>query len=292
MVATPLQGLSGLSPDPQDTSDYMDEGVLESKAFDLDTEHGEWGSQSVGYSGTVPTQSPFSDLSIYDAGATGDYEGWEFEYPVPEINRTPTTHSATYPRGIIQPGYDDPSAWAIVGRQIQEVHSQDLGGPRQYNADAPGGHESPVHWTADDYEAPNDTIQATIPGQLKGANGYGFGKGGNSSNAGGSNADPVQGYGVVNTLEQFNRGHSIRNVQHDKMPMDYTNTHGEQNEPFWGRHPVQQAQFNGPDSPYFAMGDIDGANVPYVVGYPTQYVQPPEPTVLPSQPSEDVWTSY
>jgi hypothetical protein len=294
MSGAALQGLSGLLPDPQDTTDTMNEGVLQSKAFDLNSDHSEWGSQDIGYSGTVPLQSPFSELTIYDAGATGD--GYtDVDEPSGagiEVDKTPTTHSATYPRGIIQPSWGNPDAWSDVGEQINLVHSEDLGGPKQYNGFQPSGREQPVNWTADDYLAPNQNILAKAPGQLKSwFSGYGSGRG-NSSGAGGSNADPDQGYGVNNTLEEFNTGHSIRNVQHDSMHFDYTNTHGEQNEPFYGRHPVQQAQFDGPDSPYYAMGDIDGANVPYVIGYPTPYVQAPEPTILPAQQGEDVWTSY
>jgi hypothetical protein len=292
-MATALQGLTGMLPDPQDTSDYMDEGVLESKAFELDSDHSEYGSQSVGYSGTVPTQSPFSSLSVYDSGGSDEYEGYEFPDPgaSSDLDHTPTTHSATYPRGIIQPSWGNPDAWADVGEQINLVHSQDLGGVAKNIDRSPGGHEAPVNWTADDYLAPNQNVLAKAPGQLKGNNGYGEGRG-NSSGAGGSNADPDQGYGVVNTMEEFNTGHSIRNVQHDSMHFDYTNTHGEQNEPFYGRHPVQQAQFDGPDSPYYEMGDIDGANIPYVIGYPTPYVQAPEPTILPTQQSQDVWAAW
>lgn len=291
MAGQPLQGLTGLIPDPPETNQYMDEGVLEAKAFTPDEWHGEYGSQAVGYSGTVPIQSPFTELQVYDGGGTGDYEGWDYEWPTEQTDRTPTTHSATYPRGIIQPSWTDPDAWATVGQQINEVHSEDLGGPATFNQYQPSGREQAVSWTADDYLAPNTNVLASAPGQLKGNNGYGEGRG-NSSGAGGSNADPDQGYGVNNTLEEFNTGHSIRNVQHDSMHFDYTNTHGEQNEPFWGRHPIQQMPFDGPDSPYFEMGDIDGANVPYVIGYPTPYVQAPEPTIIQAQPSEDVWVSY
>ena len=290
---TPLSGLGGMYADPQDTSDVMDEGVLEAKAFTLDPEHSEYGSQSVGYSGTVPGQSPFSDLSIYDAGGSGEYEGWAYDVGGQETDRTPTTHSATYPRGIIQPSWSDPDAYATVGEQINEVHATDLGGVAKYIKRSPSGHEHPVSWTADDYAAPNDGVLAKAPGQLKQSLGYGSGRG-NSSGAGGSNADPDQGYGVVNTLSQFNTGHSIRNVQHDRLGFNYTNTHGEQDVPFYGRHPVQQATFDGPDSPYFEMGNIDGGLIPWEgrIGYPTPYVQAPEPTIVPASQGEDIWTSY
>lgn len=281
-VGAPLSGLTGLYADPEDTSDYMDEGVLEAKAFTLDPDHDETGSQSVGYSGTVPTQSPYSNFDIYDGGVSGNYPGWnEAQYGGSVLDETPTTHSADYPRGIIQPSWGDPDAYATVGEQINEVHNTDLGGPEFYNQRMPGGREQPVDWTADLYQAPNQTIQASVPGQLKGANGYGTGRG-NSSGAGGSNADPAQGYGVVNTLPEFNTGHSMRYVQHNNLGFDYTNAHGEQQEPFWGKHPVQQMPFDGPDSPYYAMGDIDGANIPWEgrIGYPTPYQQAPEPTII------------
>jgi hypothetical protein len=235
----------------------MDEGVLEAKAFTLNPG---WGNAQ--YGGVI-------------------------------LDETPTTHSATYPRGIIQPSWDNADAWADVGQQIMAVHDQDLGGPQTFNQRQPGGREQPVDWTADRYEAPDQTIQATVPGQLKGANGYGTGRG-NSSGAGGSNADPVQGYGIVNTLEEFSRGWSVRNVQHDKLGFDYTNLHGEQQEPFFGKHPIQQMPFDGPDSPYYAMGDIDGANIPWEgrIGYPTPYVQAPEPTIIDSSDTPSPFVEY
>jgi hypothetical protein len=294
-TGAPLQGLSGLYPDPSDTTDYMDEGVLEAKANPIGDWHSQTGSQSTGYSGTVPTQSPFSQLDVYDAGASGDYGGYAYDPPPgsPPDN-TPTTHSAMYPRGIIQPSWGDADAYSTVGEQINLVHSQDLGGPRKFNQVSPAGHEQPVHWTADDYLAPNANVLATgIPNQLRGANGYGEGNS-NSSGAGGSNADVTQGYGVANTLEEFNTGHSMRYVQHDKLGFDMTLRRGESNSPFWGKHPVQQAQFDGPDSPYYEMGDIDGGQIPWEgrIGYPTPYSQAPEPTIAAAQNSPDVWTEY
>ena len=41
-----LQGLKGLYADPQDLTDYMDEGVLEARANPVVAEHGEYGSQA------------------------------------------------------------------------------------------------------------------------------------------------------------------------------------------------------------------------------------------------------
>jgi hypothetical protein len=293
-VGAPLSGLTGMYGDPQDLTDYMDEGVLEAKANALDPEHSQYGSQSTGFSGTVPDQLPYGDFDMYNAGASGSYPGWQ-ETPgggVP-LDETPTTHSATYPRGIIQPDWGHPDAYADVGEQISAVHDQDLGGPAFYNQFMPAGREQAVDWTTDLYQAPDETIQATVPGQLKGSNGYGSGRG-NSSGAGGSNADPVQGYGVVNTLPEFNTGHSMRYVQHNNLGFDYTNLHGEQQEPFWGKHPTQQATFDGPDSPYYVMGDIDGANIPWEgrIGYPTPYEQAPEPTIVAASDGSSPFTEY
>jgi hypothetical protein len=165
--------------------------------------------------------------------------------------------------------------------QMAEVHSEGFGGAQFYNQYQPSGREEETHYTTDDYVAPNDSNLAKVDqGQLK--PGYGWNSGG--GNSGGSNADPDQGYGVVNTLEEFNAGHSIRRVQHDTVHFDYTNTHGEQNVPFMGRHPVEQMPLDGPDSPYFSQGDIDGANVVWEgrIGDPTPYEQPAEPTIAPA----------
>lgn len=293
----PLQGLTGLYPDPQDTSDYFDEGVLEARAYPgtPDAEHGQYGSQHLGYSGTIPSESPFSPMSVYDGWQDNpDFAGFGYRVAGEEYDKTPTTHSSPYPRGIIQQSWDQPDALAVAGIQMAEVHSEGFGGAQFYNQNSPTGRQEETDYTTDDYVAPNDSNLAKVTqGQLK--PGYGWNSGG--GNSGGSNADPDQGYGVVNTLEEFNAGHSIRRVQHDSMHFDYTNTHGEQNVPFMGRHPVEQMPLDGPDSPYFEQGDIDGANIPWEgrIGYPTPYEQPAEPTIVPA-PSDygsDVfaWTS-
>jgi hypothetical protein len=283
-----LQGLSGLYPDPQDITDVMDEGVLEAGANDPHPEHGQYGSQSVGYSGTVPTQSPYSEFAVYDGWDRDDteqYGGMGYNIPGTEANATPVTHSSPYPRGIIQYSVNDENALARAGEQVMLLHSTDLGGPRSYNAHSPAGHEEITHYTTDNYVAPNDNVLSSdLAGQLRGSDGHGIG----------SHADPTQGYGFLNTMTEFNSGHSIRRVQHDTVHFDYTNTHGETAVPFYGRHPVEQMPLDGPDSPYFEQGDIDGANVPWEgrIGYPTPYEQPAEPVIVaaPADTSDnDVW---
>ena len=293
-----LQGLSGLYPDPQDTTDYMDEGVLEARAAPGTpvSDHSEYGSQYNGYSGTIPTESPFSPMSVYDGWAGMDPEfGWASDNIYPERGReddaTPTTHASPYPRGIIQQSWDAPNAAALNGSQMQQLHGPDLGGVYFYINTAPSGHEEETDYTTDRYDAPNENyLSSDLAGQLRGANSANASTGGGSR--GGSNADTTQGYGQLNTLPEFQRGHSIRRVQHDRMPWDFTNTHGEQDVPFYGRHPVEQMPLDGPDSPYFESGDIDGANIVWEgrIGDPTPYQQPAEPTIAPAPvQTEDVY---
>jgi hypothetical protein len=286
-TGAPLSGLSGLYGDPQDTVDLMDEGVLEAKANALNPEHGSYGSQAYGYSGTVPTASPFVGSS-YDAGMSGiDYTEVFYDSEGHADDQTPTSHSAAYPRGIIQPSWESPDGeYSRAGDQLRTVHGADLGGPEFYVNTAIADNLAGTDWSVDRYDSTDDVALASSPGQLKTTSSMSA----NGRGAGG--ADVSQGYGVANSLPEFAHGHSIRYVQHDKMPQDYTNTHGEQDVPFMGRHPVQQANWSGPDSPYYEMGDTDRAQIPWEgrIGDPHTYVQPPEPTISPAPlSSEDVW---
>jgi hypothetical protein len=295
-----LQGLSGLYSDPQDTTDVMDEGVLEARANPPDSDHQEYGVQYLGYSGSVPTESPFGPLAVYDGWDSGDAAAFgptqSTQYGMrgygEGYDETPTTHASPSPRiGLSSMlSWDNPNGAAEVGIQGTELHGPDLGGVEFNLLHDPTGREEVTNYTTNNYVAPNENYLAEdIPGQLKSASavamGGGAGAGGSHTGGGGggSNADTTQGYGVLNTMPEFNSGHSIRREQHDRMPWDFTATHGEQDVPFMGRHPVQQMPLDGPDSPYFEMGDIDGANVPWEgrIGDPTAYLQPSEPTISP-----------
>lgn len=282
-----LGGLAGIVADPNDTSDVYDEGVLEARGGPVASGHSEYGSQANGYSGTVPAESPFSGMDVYDGWdpATG-YAARGYAVGGEAIDTTPTSHTAPYPRGIIQQSWDHPDALAAVGEQNQQLHAPDFGAQKFYNGNSPAGHEEPAHYTTDMYVAPNDNVLTEVPGQIKGT-GYGHGGGG----YGGGNADTTQGYGSLSEYEQFSHGRSIRRVQHDTVHFDYTNTHGEQNDPFYGRHPVYQNQLDGPDSPYFEQGSIDGGLVVWEgrIGDPSPYVQPVEPVTVPASYSDDVW---
>jgi hypothetical protein len=310
MPSQTLGGLTGLyGPEVVDSSDYMDEGVLEARAAPgTATSHSSYGSQSPGYGGTVPTD-PQTDpqQAVYDAsiGTLGQY--WDdgyFSYS-PEIDQTPTTHDAPWPAGIPQVGIasaSTPGGLEIAGEQMEMLHGTNQGGVNALVLHDPTGRENPSHYTTNDYIAPNENILAQIPEQLKsvgpGAFGPGQGGGGHAGgNAGGSSADVDQGYGVNNSMPEFNAGHSIRRIQHDHMPWDYTLLHGEQEVPFYGRHAlVGQMDFDGPDSPYFDSGALGGAGiaVPWEghIGNPTQYVQPPEVTVDPPITNDSSYDIY
>lgn len=286
-VAVPLQGLTGMYGDPQDTVDLMDEGVLEAHANPLHPDHGSYGSQAYGYSGTVPLASPFAGTS-YDGGMSGqDYTETFYDSPGNPDDQTPTSHAAAYPRGIIQPSWDAPGIDYLDGEAMREVHGADLGGPEFYVNSAIADNLAGTDWTVDRYESVADNILAkSNPDQLRSTGSM------SQTGKGAGGADVDQGYGHANSLPEFASGHSIRYVQHDKMPQDYTNTHGEQDVPFWGKHPInQQPNWTGPDSPYFEMGDTDHAQIPWEgrIGDPSPYVQPAEPTVGPQLTSEDVW---
>jgi hypothetical protein len=277
-----LSGLSGLYPDPQDTIDYMDEGVLEARGGPVNEEHSYYGSQSDGYSGTIPTESPYTPMAVYDGWTYQDaaqYGGRDFRVPGYEYDVTPTTHSSPVPRigQTTMQSWDNPDGAANIGPQLNALHGPDFGGVELMIGHDPAGREEVTHYTTDRYDAPNENyLSSDVPGQLRAAGSNGVGASGHG------NADTTQGYGKLNDLPEFQMGHSIRRVQHDHMPWDYTNTHGEQDVPFPGRHPIQQMPLDGPDSPYFEQGDIDGANIVWEgrIGDPTAYVQPPEVTTL------------
>jgi hypothetical protein len=275
----PLAGLTGLyAPDPVDTGQYMDQGVLEARAQPLSEDHGSYGSQSPGIGGIDPSSSPyFSTQGTYDGGASDEYGGTGSPFPGKPQDRTPDTHGAPWPRGIRADSYESFTGHTDAALQMTALHSQEFGGTARMVESSAVGHEEATNYTTERVAAPNETIQARLSeGQLRGA----LAAGGNGHQGG--NADTVQGYGVLNTTEEFQAGHQIRRIQHDRMPWDFTATHGEQDVPFQGRHPVQQMPLDGPDSPFYEQGDISGANIPWEgrIGYPTVYQQPSQPTVI------------
>lgn len=278
----PLAGLTGISG--QDTpAQVTDEGVLEAHSIGaIDPGHAQYGSD-------VNESWP----AAYGLGYQGSQYGVDvsqgqvpyYDQPGRPLDSTPSTHQAPYPRGIIQPNLEQPGSYAETATDLaiqrDELHSQDLGGPGVTNRNSQTGKEIPSHYTTDRYDAPNQTMQAPIPGQI--ASTFGTGR----------DTGPG-GYGQLNSTDEFQRGHSIRRVQHDGMPWDRSLDYAPP-QPFWGREIIQEATFDGPDSPYGqVMGDTStGQQVVWEgrIGNPTSYVQPPEPAInqAPSYTGGDVW---
>lgn len=303
MPGRPLQGLTGMHSSRNDpgAAQYMDQGVLEARANPgTATTHGKYGAQRVGYGGPVPGEhAEFGNYAIqgvYDAeGGSDEFGDWGFEHGGELIDKTPDVHSSPYPRGIIQEGVaslNTPGGLEIVGQQMRALHSNDLGAVTLNVRHDPADRQTVTRYTTDRYPAPNETVLSrNMPGQNRPVAGT-FGGGGYY---GSGQADTVQGYGKLNDLDEFTRGHSIRRIQHDRMPWDFTGTHAEQDVPFLGRHEVRQRSLHGQDSPYFEAGDISGANIPWEgrIGYPTDYAQAPEPYTMPidsiSNEGLDAW---
>ena len=276
----PLQGLTALNNDKP--PNYTDEGSLEARAIGpVNKGHGEYGGMDVPW--------PAGYGLGYDGTSYGPevYQGHRHSFPEPgePLDRTPDTHESPYPRGIIQPNLEEPGSYARAAYQIavqrDELHGLDLGGRIPNGQMAPGGRETPVNYTVDRYPAPNQTFQAAIPGQIVSTGGYGQGR----------DTGPG-GYGHLNDTDEFARGHSIRIIQHDRMPWDRSLDYAPP-QPFWGRHEIAETRFDGPDSPYGIMGDTSTRQqIPWEgrIGDPTAYVQTPTPTVAPaSDNSLDVW---
>lgn len=297
-----LRGLYGEGESQQEIPVHLDEGVLEARAAPgTGTSHGKYGVQSLGYGGPVPKESSGYQIQpVYDAGDSGEvYADWDFpkggsteEY----LDRTPDKHGSPYPRGIVETKYgghslNTPAGLEVAGEQMKVLHGIDFGGQRLFIAHDPAERQTVTRYTTDRYPAPNENmLQANVPNQMRGLSGT-FGGGGSF---GIGQADTTQGYGQLNNIPEFQMGHSIRRIQHDRMPWDFTNTHGEQDVLFLGRHEVRQRRLDGPDSPYFESGDIGGQHVPWEgrIGFPREYIQPPNPYTVPaydSRESEDIW---
>jgi hypothetical protein len=285
----PLAGLSGLYGVENDATGVTDEGVLESHAAPgtPDSAHATWGDSAnqsypagygVGYHATAYPQ----ELSTEDR-QTGEF----YDAAGVEQDETPNVHSAPWPRGIIQDSYADAGMLALASDQMNIPHGINQGGPRAYNQFSQVAREEPTNYTTDRYDAPNTNVLAeNIPGQLRGSGAGGGGQAGK---------DTSQGYGQLNSIDEFTKGHSIRRVQHDPLHFDYTALNGGER-PFIPRMALGiQPTFDGPDSPYNEVqGGIDGSFLPDRQGgatFPTASVPIPDPTVAPSYTdTEDVWS--
>lgn len=172
--------------------------------------------------------------------------------PGEDLDRTPTSHAAPYPRGATQ----DP---LVAAEQMRTLHGLDKGAPA---VQSHTGTPYPVHVDAGVYDSPNVSMLAPIPGQLRGGKGV------------------DQGYGTENS-HGFQFGHQQRREFHDNIPLDRTGVIAEER-PFWGKHAsAWQARFDGEDSPFAAYGDTSTgmAMSDTPTGTPTPYEQPPDPAV-------------
>lgn len=289
-----LEGLTGLyGAQDQAAAGYVDEGALQAyeQSIPYKDAHAKPGDTSgqtypagwgLGYSG----QGTYADNV---SGQIAEYTDIPY-YVLPTdpeavIDRTPSSHGGLYPRPeATQISTLHPDEMAVIGTQARLLHGLDQGGVNAF-MDGAGGHEEETHWTVDRYESPDDVqMGRNSLGQIKP-----MGGGGHLGAA-----DVVQGYGRLNDNPEFQHGHSIRYVQHDTVHFDHTLSNG--SEGTWlGRHPVGTAtSFDGPDSPYGAMGDNrTGLMRAEKRGYPTEYQQAPNPTVLQVAPGpqNDVWAS-
>lgn len=268
----PLAGLTSLSA-PQVT----DQGVLEAHSIGgIHDDHGTYGSRAepwpasygLGYAATA--YGPEADQGTHPA----------FNQPGIPGDRTPSAHRAPYPRGIQQVTNDQQSFADVASSNAAQrslLHGRDLGAVRVLLGNSQTGREVPAHYTTDRYEAPNGNILGRVAGQVAGT--------------GSALKDPDQGFGALNSLDEFTRGHSIRRVQHDTLHWDRSLTYAPP-QPFWGRHEIRETRFDGPDSPYSVLGDTStGQQVVWEgrIGDPTAYVQPAEPTVKAPSQGTDVW---
>src|ERR1700749_4828515 len=143
----PLAGLSGLYGVENQATGVTDEGVLESHAIPggIDAAHAQPGDTSgesypagfgVGYKATAyPTQITRETQTgeFYDAaGVMGD--------------ETPTTHSAPWPKGIIQDSYSETGQLAVASEQMTIPHAINQGGPQALNQFSPVGREEPTNY--------------------------------------------------------------------------------------------------------------------------------------------------
>ncbi|MGH2866766.1 MAG: hypothetical protein ACRDNK_04240 [Solirubrobacteraceae bacterium] len=200
----------------------------------------------------------YTDEHAYAFGVYGqqvDAQPWEFSTSDSGYvwDKTPVSHAAPFPRGAEQD-------LSLVGEQSAQLHGLELGAStRRASAPTP----NPFHITAGRYDSPNETVLAPTPGQLH------------------NGKDTVQGSGLPNGFG-MDHGRQFRRTQTDRMPFDITGVAGGGDRPFYGKHPVWNNRYDV-DSWYGAQGDTsEGMSLGETpTGYPTPYVQPPDPTISP-----------
>lgn len=290
-----LAGLTGLYGDLDNApAGSIDEGAYQVYTQGTPDERHSHPGDTSGQDWPAGYGTGFKGQRVYDVPVINGMPVDQYDpMVIGPLDHTPSSHGGLYPRPMATAiSTLDPDALAVVGEQVRGLHGYEEGGSRVFT-NAPGGHEEPTNTTVDRYDAPNmNNLQKAVR-QLRGL------IGGVGAPSGGSHlgqADVDQGYGELNTLEEFQGGHSIRVVQHDTLHFDHTGLRSPEEGTWLGKHPVGINQrFDGPDSPYSVEGDPVGgmrAGTASVLSYPTEYASPPPPTVLPvTRRSVDVYAS-
>lgn len=248
-MAAPLAGMTGLYG-PADNVPHGSTGRDPSNwGGPADPRHAVWGAETErSYQGTAYEQDPaLKGGPVPLGGPRGEV-----------IDRTPSVHSAPYPR---HPAGEE-LGYLEAAEQMRVLHGRDLGAPGLIE-DA--GTPYPTLLESGRYDSPNASMLAKgTPAQLRNSNDVDQGDG------------RENGYG-------FNLGRQFRRWFQDAVPRDWSTLNGGER-PFYGRHPVWQARFDGPDSPYAWAGDtsVDMMQAPTPVTDPTPYEQPSNPTVAPT----------
>ena len=262
--------LSGLTELYGHASDGLEgAGALASQGTTADPSHAIWGDAAgpPWATGPYPSdgQTPYGPDWLL-VGEPPPVAGLE----TTPADRTPISPAAPYPR--LSPAdsqlRDGAAQWDAQAASAL-LHGADLGGPARITGD-PAGHATPTHWDVHDPASPGATLLPPVPAQIRGA---------------GTGTDEAQGYGVPNRFG-FADGHLQYRAQSDPVPGNYQWLEpGER--PFIIPRPAVQATFDGPDSPYGALGDTTGQMWQGTAGaavesFPTAYAAPPDPTMLPA----------
>lgn len=253
MATTPLAGLTNLygGRNPEEPR-----GVTGRPASDwgtsADSRHAQPGDTAHEKNTRGTSYGPDTGVPVYGTESITAIAPGGFVY-----DHTPTSHAAPFPAGLQQD-------LTVYAEQSRALHGNELGASIRHTL-APTPY--PEHFDSGRYDSPDETdLAGSLPGQLR---------------SGQAAKDRAQGFGTANNYG-FSLGRQFRRWAKDPIPLDRTGVISNER-PFWGKHPVSMARFDGQDSPFAHQGDTTkGMNIaPTPVGYSTPYVAPPNPTVLP-----------